>query len=57
MNSESWLSRLRKGLSKSSSLLTQGVTAVITGRRLDSEAIEELEDTAQLLSAQTFFRC
>ena len=45
MSSESWLSRLRKGLSKSSSLLTEGVTAALTGRRLDAEAIEELEET------------
>ena len=45
MSSKSWLSRLRRGLSQSSSRLTEGVTAVLTGRRLDAETIEELEET------------
>ncbi|MEE2932311.1 MAG: signal recognition particle-docking protein FtsY [Pseudomonadota bacterium] len=45
MSSKSWISRLRRGLSQSSFRLTKGVTAVLNGRRLDAEAIEELEET------------
>ncbi|GAB5470022.1 MAG: hypothetical protein Kilf2KO_30520 [Rhodospirillales bacterium] len=40
----SWLSRLKQGLSKSSSRLTQSITGALTRRRLDAEALEELED-------------
>ncbi|MEM9495328.1 MAG: signal recognition particle-docking protein FtsY [Pseudomonadota bacterium] len=39
-----WLSRLRQGLSKSSSKLTEGVAAIFTKRKLDDDAIEELQD-------------
>ena len=39
-----WLSRLKSGLAKSSSRLVDGIAGVFTRRRLDAEAIEELED-------------
>lgn len=42
--SGSWLSRLQSGLSKSSLRLVDGIARVFTRRRLDSAAIEELED-------------
>jgi fused signal recognition particle receptor len=42
--SAGWLSRLRQGLSKSSDALTTGITDIFTKRKLDSAAIEELED-------------
>lgn len=40
----SWLSRLRSGLSRSSSKLTEGVTNLFTKRKLDDAALEELEE-------------
>jgi fused signal recognition particle receptor len=39
-----WWSRLRSGLARSSQSLTSGITDVFTKRKLDAEAIEELED-------------
>ncbi len=39
-----WLSRLTSGLKKSSSTITQGVVALVTKKKLDGEALEELED-------------
>lgn len=39
-----WLSRLREGLSKSSTRLSEGVAAIITKRKLDDDTLEELED-------------
>ncbi|MDP7391550.1 MAG: signal recognition particle receptor subunit alpha, partial [Alphaproteobacteria bacterium] len=39
-----WLSRLKSGLAKSSSRLVDEIAGVFTRRRLDAEAIEELED-------------
>ncbi len=39
-----WFSRLREGLSKSSSRLTDGINAIFTRRRLDDEALGELEE-------------
>ncbi len=39
-----WLSRLTGGLSKSSNKLSQNITDVFTKRKLDKEALEELED-------------
>lgn len=38
-----WLSRLKAGLSKTSSSITQGITGVFTKRKLDAESLEELE--------------
>ncbi|MEO1191125.1 MAG: signal recognition particle-docking protein FtsY [Pseudomonadota bacterium] len=40
----SWLSRLKQGLSKSSSRITQSITGALTRRRLDQEALDELEE-------------
>lgn len=40
----SWLERLKKGLTKTSSKLTQNVVAAVDGRKLDQQAIEQLED-------------
>ena len=40
----SWWSRLRKGLSRSSSSLGQGLSGIFTKRRLDLDTIEDLED-------------
>ena len=39
-----WLSRLKEGLGRSSSRLGKGITDIFTKRRLDDEALEELED-------------
>lgn len=39
-----WLVRLRRGLGRSSDKLTGGLTGLFTRRRLDDEALEELED-------------
>ena len=40
----SWFRRLRDGLSRSSSRLGGGISAIFTKRRLDDAAIEELEE-------------
>lgn len=40
----SWLQRLTKGLSKSSSKLTEGLTSLVTKKKLDQETLEELEE-------------
>lgn len=40
----SWLQRLRGGLSKSSNALTSGITGVFTKRRLDEATLQDLED-------------
>lgn len=39
-----WLSRLRAGLSRSSSKLSEGISSIFTKRRLDDDALEELEE-------------
>jgi fused signal recognition particle receptor len=39
-----WLSRLREGLTKSTSKLTDGISGIFTKRKLDEEALEELEE-------------
>lgn len=39
-----WLSRIREGLSRSSSRLSQGITDLFTKRKLDDAALEELEE-------------
>ncbi|MBL27290.1 MAG: signal recognition particle-docking protein FtsY [Rhodospirillaceae bacterium] len=39
-----WLGRLRAGLSRSAQSLTGGITGLFTKRRLDDEALEELEE-------------
>mgnify|MGYP000362664872 CR=1 FL=1 len=40
----SWFQRLKKGLSKSSSSLTDGISSIFTKRKLDAAMLEELED-------------
>jgi fused signal recognition particle receptor len=39
-----WFARLRAGLSKSSSALTEGINQIFTRRRLDATALDELEE-------------
>lgn len=39
-----WFKRLKEGLKKSSSRLTEGITTLITHRKLDDEMLEELEE-------------
>ncbi len=39
-----WLSRLTGGLSKSTSKITQGLSDFVTKRKLDQDALDELED-------------
>ncbi len=39
-----WFARLKEGLSKSSSKLTDGITGIFTKRKLDDAALEELEE-------------
>jgi fused signal recognition particle receptor len=39
-----WFQRLKLGLTRTSSRLTEGITAVFTKRKLDDETLEELED-------------
>jgi len=39
-----WFSRLRDGLSKTSSKLTENITAIFTKRKLDDASLQELED-------------
>jgi len=39
-----WFGRMKAGLSKTSSKLSQGITGVFTKRKLDAETLEQLED-------------
>lgn len=39
-----WFNRLKQGLKKSSSALTEGITGIFTKKRLDASTLEELED-------------
>ena len=39
-----WLTRLRAGMARSSARLTQGINTILTRRRLDDEALVELEE-------------
>ncbi len=41
----SWLSRLRSGLERSSSKLSEGITDIFVKHKLDQEALEKLEET------------
>jgi len=40
----SWFQRLRDGLQKTSTRLSDGITAVFTKKKLDADTLEELED-------------
>ena len=44
MSDKGWFSRLKAGLSRSSTKLTDSIGAIFTKRRLDDEALEELEE-------------
>lgn len=39
-----WFGRLKEGLSRSSSRISQGITGIFVRRRLDHQALEELEE-------------
>jgi fused signal recognition particle receptor len=39
-----WMARLRDGLTKSTHRFTEGITGIFTKRKLDDEALEELEE-------------
>ena len=39
-----WFQRLKQGLTRTSSRLTEGITSVFTKRKLDDDTLEELED-------------
>ena len=39
-----WFQRLKQGLNRTASRLTDGITSVFTKRKLDDETLEELED-------------
>jgi fused signal recognition particle receptor len=41
---QGWITRLRAGMARSSSRLTQGINTIFTRRRLDEEALFELEE-------------
>jgi fused signal recognition particle receptor len=41
---EGWFARLRAGLNRSSSRLKDNIAAILTKRRLDAEALEQLEE-------------
>ncbi len=44
MSTGGWLSRLRGGLSRSSSRLTSDIGGIFSGRRIDAATLDELED-------------
>jgi fused signal recognition particle receptor len=44
MSEKGWFSRLKAGLSRSSSRLTDSIGGIFTKRKLDDEALEELEE-------------
>jgi fused signal recognition particle receptor len=39
-----WFARLKSGLARTSSKLSEGITSIFTKRKLDAEMLEELED-------------
>jgi fused signal recognition particle receptor len=39
-----WFSRLKEGLKKSSSKISEGITTILTKRKLDQETLDELEE-------------
>jgi fused signal recognition particle receptor len=44
VSGEGWFSRLKRGLSRSSAKLGEGIVGIFTKRRLDDEQLTELED-------------
>ncbi len=45
MSSDGWLSRLRAGLTRTSSRLSSDIGEIFTGRKVDPDTLAELEDT------------
>ncbi len=41
---KSWLDRLKSGLAKTSSRLTEGITGLVTKKKLDQDTLDELEE-------------
>ncbi len=41
---EGWFKRMRKGLARSSSTLTENITSVFTKKKLDEDTLQDLED-------------
>ncbi|MFN7710186.1 MAG: signal recognition particle-docking protein FtsY [Holosporales bacterium] len=41
---QGWLTRLKEGLKRSSSKLSEGISGIFTKRRLDQDALDELQD-------------
>jgi fused signal recognition particle receptor len=41
---KSWIGRLRSGLSRSAGGLSQGIAGIVSGRKLDRETLNDLED-------------
>ena len=41
---KSWLDRLKAGLAKTSSRLTEGITGLVTKKKLDQDTLDELEE-------------
>ena len=39
-----WVKKLKKGLSKSSSKISEGINTIIKGKRIDDNVIEEFEE-------------
>jgi fused signal recognition particle receptor len=41
---QGWFGRLRQGLSRSSTKLSEGITGIFTKRKLDQATLDELEE-------------
>ncbi|MBE52845.1 MAG: signal recognition particle-docking protein FtsY, partial [Pelagibacterales bacterium] len=50
---KSWFSRLGIGLSKTSSIITSGISKALTSKRLDEEALEQIEENLILADVGT----
>ena len=48
-----WFSRLKSGLSRSSGRLTESIGAILTKRKLDETALEELEEAMEVTRKDT----
>ena len=44
LNKLNWISRLKKGLSRSSSAISDGINNIISKKRLDADTLQSLED-------------
>ncbi len=45
MPKPSWLQRLKSGLARSSNALSEGIASILIRKKLDAEALDDLEDT------------